>query len=292
VAQEYYTLLGIDQKKAVLEENIALQTLALEMSKIQKEGGKVTQLAVDQFEAQLLNTQTRLIRIEQSRRSTEANINSLLGRFPTAISRDSIWHQSSIEPLNTTRPVMLLSIRPDIREKEYLISAAHADVNAARAAFYPALRLSGAAGFSAFDFSKLFLTPGSAAYGIGAGLTAPIFQRRQIKSLYAAANSKQKLAILEYEQTILQAYSEVYVVAGNDLNLSKQIAVKEKEVGIQKRAQINANELFSVGFASYLEVITAQRRLLDVELELTELKMEKLKNQAVLYRALGGGWQD
>lgn len=291
VAENYYELLGLDQEKDVLEKNIVLQRLAFEMAKIQKEGGKVNQLAVDQFEAQLLNTQTRRVAIEQTIRATEATINQLLGRFPQPINRYSIQQEPTLFQLHAGTPQQLLSNRPDIRQRELLLQAAHADVDVARAAFYPALRLSAGAGFAAFDFSKLLLTPGSAVYNVGAGLSAPLLQRKQIKAAYAAASARQRVALLDYEQTLLTAFNEVYIVSANDNNLARQIEVKEHEVQVQQHAHTSASDLFSVGFASYLEVITAQRRLLEVELELTELRMQRLKNHTLLYRALGGGWQ-
>jgi HAE1 family hydrophobic/amphiphilic exporter-1 len=290
VAQEYYELLGLDQEKAVMKENIALQSLALDMARIQMDGGKINQLAVDQFETQLLNTQGRLLAIEQAIRISEAHINQLLGRFPQPITRNSIQQQSRLPRVPIGQPEQLLKSRPDIREQELLLTAAHADVDAAKAAFYPALRLSAGVGFSAFDLSKLFLTPGSAVYNAGAGLTAPILQRKQIKALYAAASARQRLALLNYEQTLLTAFNEVFIVSANDDNLARRIELKEHEVSVQQHAYTSANDLFSVGFANYLEVITAQRRLLEVELELAELRMDRLKNRAMLYRALGGGW--
>src|SRR5690606_34785003 len=90
VASNYYELSGLDYEKQVLEQNLELQQLELEMIRIQKLGGNVNQLAVDQFEAQLLNTKEQLIGVEQSIIQAEARLNELLGRFPTTLPRTSI----------------------------------------------------------------------------------------------------------------------------------------------------------------------------------------------------------
>jgi multidrug efflux system outer membrane protein len=292
IAENYYELLGLDQERKVLLENLRLQEFGLELVNIQKTGGKVNQLAVDQFESTLLSTRTRLVRVEQNIRVTEARVNMLLGRYPQPLARDSITHYRPILEVQAGKPDALLRYRPDIRESEFNLLATHADVKAARAAFYPSLMLSAAGGFSAFDVSKWFLMPGSSVYSLGAGLSAPVFQRRQIKALYATANARQQTALALYEKSLLTGYHEVYALLHNFYSLRTQIDLKQQETVVLHRAFANSNDLFAVGFATYLEVIMAQRRVLEVELELTDLKMEQLKNVAALYRATGGGWRE
>jgi outer membrane protein, multidrug efflux system len=290
MAEHYYTLIALDQERKVVQRNLELQDMGFELVKIQKIGGKVTQLAVDQFESQLLNTQSRLLKINQQIRVTEAVLNQLAGRYPQPLSRLSINQYDSLVAVSTGIPDQMIYQRPDLRQTELDLIAAQADVSVARAAFYPSLSVSAAAGFSAFDVSKWFLSPASAAYGLGGGLVAPIFQRGRIKALYTAANARQRIALEEYQKSLLNAYHEVYTVAHNHYNLAQQLELKQHEVDVLRRASINSNDLFTVGYATYLEVITAQRRLLDVELEFTNMKKELLQNRAMLYRALGGGW--
>lgn len=99
------------------------------------------------------------------------------------------------------------------------------------------------------------------------------------------------MALINYQRALLNAYYEVYGVLNNSYNISQQVKLKQAEADVQRRAFNSSNDLFSVGYATYLEVITAQRRLLEVELELSDLKRRQLKNAALLYRALGGGWK-
>jgi multidrug efflux system outer membrane protein len=290
VATQYYELLGLDREKNVLLENLELQRLALELMTVQKEAGKATQLAVDQFESQFLNTRNKLFRVEQEILETESSLMQMSGLFPALVARDSIRSIDSVFVAHVGTPSDLLAQRPDIREAEFNVMAAHGDLISARAAFYPSLSLSGSAGLASFDISKL-LSPASLAYGIGASLAAPVIQRKRIKALYEASDRRQRVALLEYQSAILTAFHEVYRTNNNGITIQKQITVKRKEVEVLKRATANSNELFNVGFATYLEVITAQRRLLEVELELADLYMNLLQNRAMLYRALGGGWR-
>jgi multidrug efflux system outer membrane protein len=292
VADNYFELLGLDQRKHVLLENIGLQELALELVKIQKVGGKVNQLAVDQFESQLLHTKTLLVQVNQEILIAEAKLNHLMARYPAKIQRTLIENYDSLPALLAGDPDHLIFNRPDIREKEFNLASANADAMAARAAFYPSLGLAGAAGLSSLRMTKLLDLPGAAAYSIGANLTAPILQRKRVKALYERAKANQKLMLTDYQRTILNAYYEVYGVLNNCYNLNQQVMLKQQEAEVQRRAFNSSNDLFSVGYATYLEVITAQRRLLEVELELSDLKRRQLKSTALLYRALGGGWKD
>lgn len=290
VAANYYELLGLDQEQRVLEQNLQLQKLALELINVQKTGGKVNQLAVDQFEAQMLNTQTQLVEVMQRVKLSEATMNELLGKFPAPLSRYTITQYDTIYRTMAGKPGDILKNRPDIRKAELELRASHADVAAARAAFYPSLTVSGGAGFSAFNLSKWFITPGAAVYSFASSLAAPIFQGGQIRALYASANARQHIALANYEKTLIGAYYEVYNTLTIVNSLAWQIEVKSQEVDVLRRAYNNSNDLFSVGYATYLEVITAQRRMLEAEIELTKLRKEKLKAISTLYRALGGGW--
>lgn len=292
VAINYYSLIGLNREKEVIEQNVKLQELGLELVKIQKLGGKVNQLAVDQFEAQVLNTKARLVAVDQRILQTKARLNFLMGEFPSDIKGDSLIRFDTINLPKVGKPDELLQNRPDIRAAELALSASHFDLKSARAAFYPSLTIGGKAGFSAFDISRWFVMPGSAAYDVASGLSAPLFQRKQIQRLYEAARVKQRLALTEYEKVLLTAFHEVYVTVSNFNNLSRQIDLKRSEAEVLRRAFNNSSDLFSVGYASYLEVVTAQRRMLDVELELIQLQTEKLKTRAILYRALGGGWRN
>lgn len=290
VASNYYELIGLDYEKQVLEQNLELQQLELEMIRIQKLGGNVNQLAVDQFEAQLLNTKEQLIGVEQSIIQAEARLNELLGRFPTTLPRTSIDNIDVITAASTGHPETLLKHRPDIRQAELELAATSADVDAAKAAFYPSLTILGGVGVSSFDASKL-LSPGSVVHNLAAGVSAPIFHQKRIRALYEGATARQRLALVNYEKAVLSSFHEVYTTINAFENLQKQIDLKQQEAEVVNRAFQNSNELFKVGYATYLDVITVQKRLLEVERELARLKKEKLKMRALLYRALGGGWQ-
>ncbi|HSJ69708.1 MAG TPA: TolC family protein [Anditalea sp.] len=291
VAFQYYELIGLDREIEVLKANIKYQEMAFDLSKDLKNSGKENQLAVDQFEAQLLNSRALMINKRRELRTVELNISELMGIYPQEISRGNIAKADRLpEIMEIGVPADLLRYRPDVRSAERELIASRADVGAARAAFFPTLRLYGMAGFNAFDFTKLFLNPASSAYQLGAGLVAPLFNRGQIRAAYESAGASQRIAFLDYEQTVLQSYLEVLDMVNVYTTLEEQLILKEKEVEVQKRSVDNSNTMFSVGYANYLEVINSQSRALMAELEYIELKREQLQSVVSLYRSLGGGW--
>ena len=291
VATNYYHLLALDQEIKTLNEYIRLQELALQLIQDLKEGGKANQLAIDQFEALSLNTQAQLQAKTRELYSAEFNLARLVGTLDYEMDRMDLDSAIVIqEQIITGLPVDLIQKRPDLREAERLLEASNADVNAAKAAFYPSINLMGLAGFNAFDFSRLFISPASSIYQFGGGLTAPLFNRRQIRTMFETSKANQQMALLEYEKRTLNAYLEVLDLI-NDMNTyDQQLKTKQYEVAVLERGIENSNTLFSVGYANYLEVINAQTRTLESAIELADLKAARLQSNVQLYRALGGGW--
>lgn len=291
VAVQYYTIVGLEEEIRILDENIEVQELAVGLSKDLKISGKSNQLAVDQFEALLLNFKALVNQKQRMLRSAELQMAALLGSYHTSYQRASL-QEAFVEPeiLKIGLPADLLQLRPDVRMAERELLASNADINAARAAFFPSVNLFGMAGFNAFDFSKLFFNPASAVYQFGAGLAAPLFNRNRIRMEYEAANANQRIAWYEYEQTVLRSYIEVLDLVNQFQTLEQQVENKSNEVMVQKRSVENSNTMFTVGYANYLDVLNAQSRALQAEIELIELKTQQLQARVNLYKALGGGW--
>ncbi|WP_215223458.1 TolC family protein [Echinicola shivajiensis] len=289
VAKLYYEMVGLDEEVIILSKNISYQEMAFNLSKDLKESGKETQLAVDQFEAQLLNSKSLLIQKERELRSVEIALMSLLGTYEDGLQRTTLSQVNFVpEIIQIGIPADLLQRRPDIRQAEMELEASKADVKVARAAFFPSLNLIGGVGFNAFDISKLFLSPASTFYQAGANLMAPIFNKGRIKASFEQAKASQKIAFLDYEQTVLNAYLEVLDMVNVYSTLDEQLTMKTDEVLVLRRSISNANTMFSVGYANYLDVINSQNRALEAELDYVGLKTQKLKSIVNLYRALGG----
>ena len=291
IARLYYELLAVDNELEVVRKNIEFQKIALEIINIQKMGGRATELAVQQFTAQLLSTKALEKEKEQRIVELETEINLLMGRYPQQIHREKDISELPL-PQNIQEgvPSTLLLNRPDIQQAELELVAAEADLQAARAAFLPSLTISPYVGFNALKTSVLFQTPESLAAGVLGGITAPIFSKRRIRSHFNRSVAERTTACYNYQENIIRGYGEVVNnIRGID-NLEQVYELKEEEVAVLLNAVSTSNVLFTSGYASYLEVITAQKSVLEAELELANIKKQIFHSVIGLYKALGGGW--
>jgi outer membrane protein, multidrug efflux system len=275
-----------------VRNNIDLQQKVLEMVMIQKEGGRANELAVKQVRAQWFNTRTFAELLEQEIITTENLLNALLGRFPQKIERsDILTRQAFLTEIKPGIPSKWLLNRPDIRSTEMALLSSQADVKAARAAFFPTIQLNAFMGIQAFRGSVLFSLPASLAWQVGSGLLQPIFNRGRLKANFKAKKAEQLMALYSYEKSIVESFNEVITVLNRIENYRSIIELKAEEVDLLKEAITISQDLFKTGNANYIEVITAQKNVLEEEINLVRYKREQLIGTIDLYRALGGGWK-
>jgi outer membrane protein, multidrug efflux system len=292
IASFYYELLALDQTIKILNENITIREKAYRMVKVQKEADVTNELAVKQFEAQLLNLQASRLQVLQQIAETENRINLLAGRYPGTIMRDtSFFDNTSPLEMKAGIPSALLQNRPDIRQAELELMASKADVQAAKAAFYPSLNINGSVGFQAFKAGLLFTAPKSVAYGLLGSLTAPLINRTAIKAEFNRANAFQLELLYNYQKTIVNGYVEVYNELLRTKNLQQVFDVKTREAIALTQSIDISEKLFRTGRANYLEVLFAQQNALQARLELVETKKSQLLTTVNMYKALGGGWR-
>jgi outer membrane protein, multidrug efflux system len=290
IARTYYELVAFDRRLDLIEQTLAIQANALAVVQLQKEAGRVTELAVRRFEAEVQGNRTRLAETRQQITAAQNRLNFLVGRYPGAIARSPRDFDSAdpraVEPGS---PADLLRHRPDVRRAELELAAADLDVQAARARFYPGLGLTGAVGVQSFELGSLMSTPASLLYGLAADISAPLFNRRGLEAEYRTANARQLQALFEYQRTLLGAYSEVSTQLARIRNLDSSYVAKERQVQALGESIELANLLFRSARADYLEVLLTQREALESRIELVELRQQQLDARVSAYQALGGG---
>ncbi|WP_146010987.1 TolC family protein [Siphonobacter sp. BAB-5405] len=291
VARLYFTLLSLDAELEIIRDNVELQQQALSLVEVQKAAGRVTELAVQQFNAQLLNTKSLEGGVRQQILQAENQINVLLGRYPQPIQRGiSIREQQLPATVAAGVPAQLMSRRPDIRQVERELEAANIDVAVARAEFLPSLNLTPYVGLNAFRLGVLGSVESMTA-GILGGLSAPVLNRRFIKGNLRVTEAERNRSFLAYQQVILRGVSEVVQSLKGLENFRNVADYQTQQVNVLKQAATTSDNLFATGYATYLEVITAQRSVLESELSLINTKRSQFLSLVDLYRALGGGWQ-
>lgn len=292
IARSYYELIALDNQLDALKRNIQIQTDALEVVRAEKQAARVTELAVQRFEAEVLKNRSRLYELEQERVQAENRINILVGRYPQPVARDAAQLKDPLPAaLQAGLPSQLLENRPDVRRAQLELEAAKLDVSSTKARFYPALSIEAGVGYNAFNVVHLLNTPESLLYNLAGNLTAPLLNRAAIVADYRTANARQIQAIFEYERTLLQAFTDVANQLVKFDNLKQSYALPEQQVETLGRSVEVSTVLFQSARADYMEVLLTRRDSLDAELELIETKKTLLQAMVNLYEALGGGWR-
>lgn len=288
----YYELVALDKEAVIVRQNIELQKRALEIVEAHKAGGRATELAVQQFKAQLLNTSIAEHAIKQRIVEIENNLNQLAGRYEGNVERSATV---SIEDhfcgdIKGGIPATMLLQRPDVQEAHAEMEASKANVGAARAAFFPTINISAYTAFNAFKANVLF-SGTSLGYQLLGGLTAPIFQQHQLRAQFNIANANQQQAYYNYEKVALNAYKEVLNNLNAIENFNKMLLIKKDEVAALESGVSISHDLYVAGYASYLEIVTAQKNKLEAELDQVRLQRSNIDAVLDLYKSVGGGWQ-
>jgi NodT family efflux transporter outer membrane factor (OMF) lipoprotein len=292
IARSYYELIALDNRLEVLQRNVEIQQNALEIVKLEKQAARVTELAVQRFEAEVLKNQSRRFKLQQERIEAENRINFLVGRYPQPVARNAQSFKAPLpDGLQAGIPAQLLQNRPDVRQAELELEAAKLDVQSAKAAFYPSLVIDAAVGYQAFNIKHLFSTPQSLLYNLAGNLVAPLLNRNGIKAQYFSANARQLQAVFNYERTLLQAYTEVVNQLAMIGNLKNSYDLQAQQVDKLIKSIDISNILFQSARADYMEVLLTRRDSLEAEMELIETKNQQRRALVGVYQALGGGWK-
>jgi NodT family efflux transporter outer membrane factor (OMF) lipoprotein len=290
VAESYYDLLALDNRLITLERTIEIQEQSLQFAQAMKLAARGTELAVQRFQAEVRKNQSERFIIQQEIVETENRLNFLAGRFPQPVERSQVdYINLALRALSAGVPSQLLQNRPDIRQAEREVQASGLDVRVARAQFYPALIMTAGVGYEAFNTKYLFRSPDSLIYGVGGNLVAPLVNRRAIKADYLTANARQLQAIYDYQRTVINAFTEVVNRLNKVENYGQSIEIKKQQLSSLEASVDSATKLFQNARAEYVEVLLAQRDMMEAKMVLINTKREQLSAIVNAYQALGGG---
>jgi NodT family efflux transporter outer membrane factor (OMF) lipoprotein len=290
LAENYYGLMALDKRIETLDKTIELQQQSYELAKSKKEAGRGTELAVQRFLAEVRKNQSEKIIAKQEIVEVENHVNTLVGRYPQPVARVSDgFFDLSIHSLSVGVPAQLLLNRPDIRQAERELEAAGLDVKVARAHFFPKLDITSSVGYQAFDPKYLFNTPEAIVANVAGDLVAPLVNKNAIQAEYQSANAKQLQSVYNYQRIVLNAFTEVVNRVSMVENYSKSIVIKKQQLEALEASIDSANKLFQNARAEYVEVLLAQRELMEARMVLIDTKKQQLSAIVNAYQALGGG---
>jgi NodT family efflux transporter outer membrane factor (OMF) lipoprotein len=289
VADNYYTLMALDKRLENLDQVIVLQEQSLKFAEAQVEAGRDTALAVQRFRAEVRKNQSQKLIVRQDIIQTENRINFLLNRFPQPVARSAAQFFELNFPLSLGVPAHLLQNRPDIRQAERELEASGLDVNVARAHFFPRLDITAGIGYEAFDPKYLFWTPDAVIYNAVGELTGPLINKKAIQAEFLSANAKQLESLYNYQRVILNAFTEVVNRVTTMENYGRSIEMKKQQLEALVSSVDIASNLFKAARIDFINVLFAQRDLLDARSVLIETRQGQLSAIVNAYQALGGG---
>lgn len=290
IATAYYQLLAFDEQKKIFNNTIEIRKKNLETTKALKEAGIVSEVAVQQSEALVYNAEASLVTLEVQIQMLENTISLLMGEPSHEIERTSLSTQNFALNTDVGYPSALLANRPDVKQAEFNLINAFELTNAAKAQFYPSLRITGSTGVQSVDIDKLF-SANSVFANVLVGLAQPILNKRQIRTNYEVSLANQERAYLNFRKTILNAGNEVSDALKMYNAQDQFIAFKKKELSAYDKSVEFSQELVNYGMANYLEVLNANVNKLNAEINIANAQYTKLQAGVELYRALGGGWR-
>lgn len=289
IANSYYMLLMLDEQLKISNRTVKTWDENIRAMEALKRAGKTNEAAVLQAKANKLSVEANVLTLEKEILAVENSFCALLGTVPMGIHRGNIADQELPHRLCAGVPAELLSKRPDVKQAEMTLAQCFYDTNIARAAFYPSLNLSGALGWTTGNGS-IVLDPGALITNLIGSIAQPIFNRGALKAKKLAAESKYKQALYGFRQSLLDAGVEVNNAISMWETAKRRVEIDKKQIVSLQAAVWNTQLLMKHGNASYLEVLTAQKNLLQVELGEVSDRYDEFQSVVNLYHALGGGY--
>lgn len=292
VADTYFNVLALREQIAIAQEDITAINGILGTIKLKVHAGTTSHLDLAQEEAQVEAVQAELPVLEEQELEARVSLAVLLGRPPESFSveaanGDGIRLPAVIAGL----PSQLLLRRPDVAEAEANLAAAHANLQAARAAFLPQIALSGSDGFGSAAVNTLLHGP-STFWDAGAQLVQTIFAGGKLVGQKNLAYATQQELVADYQSAVLNAYADVESALGQVANYAREEDHLRREVDAAQEAFGISQLQYRQGVADLLNVLQAQQTLFEAKDQLAQAKLARLQALVHLYEALGGGWQE
>ena len=290
VATSYIGLVAINEQIAYAREVLAAREEGIRVVRLRAERGLVDDLDMNAETTQVDVARASLAERERQRSQIVYALQVLTGDVSAKPVAAASLDDAFVVPVAAGLPSSLLMRRPDIRQAEAQLRAANADIGAARAAFFPSIRLTTDVGTASAGFADLF-GAGTGVWSFLPQITVPIFAGGRHRQGLNLANVRKEMAVVSYERAIQTAFAEVDDALAAQGLLSRQFqAQKRVSDGERERLRL-AHHRYTNGVASYLELLDAQRSAFNAAQQLIDVKQRVLVNHVALYRALGGGWQ-
>jgi len=289
VAQNYFNLRELDAEADVFNRTVSLRQDALALVQRRFREGQISELDVARARAELATARTDANTVQRVRATSEHSLAVLLGEPPAAFSFASDPLKPVDIQITAGLPSSLLERRPDIDAAERTMAAANARIGVARSAFFPSLSLTGAGGFDSDTTNSLF-SLASRTFLLGPVAVLPLFDGGRRKGNLANARARYEEDVANYRQQVLVAFKEVESSLSDLRILKEQVQTQSEALDASTRAARISRRQYTEGAVDYLDVIDAERTVLQSQRAALQLSGAQAASTVELIRALGGGW--
>ncbi len=291
VANGYYSVRADNEQLELAARTRATREESLQLTKLKFDNGVASELDMAQAESLVEGARVAQAALRRFRAQEENALVLLVGRPVTVeLTPGATLVGERIGPdLPAGLPSDLLTNRPDIRQSEQQLRAANFNIGAARAAFFPRISLTGAAGIASGDLLGLFNSSGL-AWSFTGQIVLPIFDGGRNQANLDAARAGRDINVAQYEKTVQTAFREVADALAGRATLGEQLSAQRAQAKAEQVRFDLADLRYRSGVSSFLEVLEAQRSLFTAQLATVQVQLSQLQNQVTLYKVLGGGW--
>jgi NodT family efflux transporter outer membrane factor (OMF) lipoprotein len=292
VGTTYLDVLALRERVTIAQANIDAAKRILNITQAKVTNGVSSRLDLAQQEAQVDTQEASIPPLIEAEREARYALAILLGQLPEGFDVQAKNLDAIVGP--TVRPGLpseLLRRRPDVAQAEANLAAAHANVDAARAAFFPQIGLSASGGYAAGAVKSL-VNNSNLAWSVGSSLLQTIFDGGALEGNLHITKAQQIQLVATYRKTVLSAFSDVETSLGQVASLTQQEKLETQAANAAAEAFKISEIQYREGVTDLLTVLTAQQTLFTAQDQLVQIKSARLQADINLFKALGGGWTE
>lgn len=293
VANLWLTLAADREQLRIAQATLATYEESLELNQARRELGAISQLVLEQTRTQVASARADVARISGLVQRDINALNLLAGVTlePRLLPDGMVQDVVGLGQLPEGLPAEVLLRRPDIIAAEHRLLGADANISAARAAFFPSIRLTGNIGSVSTELSGLFES-NTTVWSFIPQINIPIFQGGRLRAALGMAQADRDIALAQYEKAIQNGFREVADALAMSAALAEQVAASRDLLEAATNAERLAQARYDAGLDSNLARLDAQRTLYAAQQQLVAVRMAEQANRVTLYKVLGGGWTE
>ena len=293
VAKSYFALVSLNMQEAVLKETLKTYEDTLALRKTQLDLGGINEMTYLQSKAEVERAKTSLTSVLNSKSQALTSLAILTGKSNDEILKGAVASAQNLPSSPEIKAGIssdVLLRRSDVAKALADLKATNALVGVARAQYFPTISLTGLFGFASDEFDRIFM--GSASvWSLGANLTQKIFDFGKTKNNVRVAETNEQIAAITYEATVRSALGEVRDALISRQNAKLSLDQVKNLLQSQQKIYSLAKDQYNAGYIGHLELLDAERNLLQAKLQDVSAKLDEVDSAVEVYRALGGGFK-